>query len=340
MQVNQLSNSLRQILLPLPGLDGRSPGETDATPRVDPMRSRAAVQDTVSFSPEALEAAGAARVGDAATAQAVEPPTEAGSARDGGTGDGGTGVGGNGDVGGSDAGAGGEQQGAPGAATELTPEERARVAELRQRDREVRAHENAHVAAGGSLVVGPPSFTFETGPDGRRYAVAGEVQVRGGSSSADPETRLRESEQIIRAALAPADPSGADRSVAASAAQEAATARAELGNANGRETGNSETAPNQPAAGGPDATATATAAGAPESATRSTFAPSTPGLSTSGTASTEATQGAPEDRVGPTTGAGRDAATAQAAYFAGGSGFLAAATPTTATQGTRVDLFA
>src|SRR5690606_18669390 len=48
------------------------------------------------------------------------------------------------------------------------------VLELSQRDREVRSHELAHAAVGGQYA-GSPSYSFTRGPDGRRYAVAGEV---------------------------------------------------------------------------------------------------------------------------------------------------------------------
>ena len=54
---------------------------------------------------------------------------------------------------------------------ESHPEVQAKVRELKARDREVRAHEQAHRSAGGELVRGGTKFTFEVGPDGRRYAV-------------------------------------------------------------------------------------------------------------------------------------------------------------------------
>ena len=107
---------------------------------------------------------------------------------------------------------------------ELTDEDQARVRELQQTDREVRAHENAHVPSGGSVVAGGPSYSFTTEPDGRRYAVGGEVPIRAGSASSDPRTRALEARQVISAALAPAHPSGADRAIAAQAARELAQA--------------------------------------------------------------------------------------------------------------------
>ena len=114
----------------------------------------------------------------------------------------------------------------PSAADELSPEEQEEVRELAKRDREVRAHEQAHAAAAGDLANGGPSYEYTTGPDGRRYAVGGEVSIslREGKT---PEETVRIAERARRAALAPQEPSPQDRKVAAEAAQMAARARAE-----------------------------------------------------------------------------------------------------------------
>ncbi len=111
---------------------------------------------------------------------------------------------------------------------ELTPEEQAHVNELRARDREVRAHELAHLAAAGPHARSGASFSFETGPDGRRYAVAGEVSIDTSEVSGDPEATLAKARQVQRAAMAPAEPSAQDRRIAAEAAAMAAQASAEL----------------------------------------------------------------------------------------------------------------
>lgn len=92
------------------------------------------------------------------------------------------------------------------------------------RDREVRAHEQAHASVGGQYA-GSPSYAFQTGPDGVKYAVGGEVAIALPSINGDPEQAIRAAEQVRRAALAPADPSGQDRSVAAQASQIVADAR-------------------------------------------------------------------------------------------------------------------
>jgi hypothetical protein len=74
---------------------------------------------------------------------------------------------------------------------------------------------------------GAVSFTYETGPDGKSYAVGGEVPVDM-SSGRTPEETLAKAEQIRAAALAPADPSPQDLSVAAEASQMEAAAREQI----------------------------------------------------------------------------------------------------------------
>jgi hypothetical protein len=110
---------------------------------------------------------------------------------------------------------------------ELTQEEKAQIAKLQARDREVRAHEQAHAAAGAGLA-GAPSYTYQQGPDGRQYAVGGEVSIKASTSSSNPRQAIQELQQMARAALAPASPSGQDRAVAAAAQQQVAQLQAQL----------------------------------------------------------------------------------------------------------------
>lgn len=100
---------------------------------------------------------------------------------------------------------------------ELSEEEKQQVAKLRQIDAKVRAHERAHAAVGGQYA-GAPSYGYTRGPDGQLYAVSGEVSIDIGAEN-DPEATLQKAAQVAAAALAPADPSGADRAVAAAAQQ-------------------------------------------------------------------------------------------------------------------------
>lgn len=108
----------------------------------------------------------------------------------------------------------------------LSAEEERVVAELTRTDREVRAHEQAHLAAAGGLARGV-SFSYATGPDGKQYAVGGEVSIDT-SPGSTPEETIQKAQQIRAAANAPANPSGQDRQVASAAAALEAAARAEL----------------------------------------------------------------------------------------------------------------
>lgn len=96
---------------------------------------------------------------------------------------------------------------------ELTPEQKQELAELKNRDTEVKAHEQAHRAAAAGISASAPSYDYETGPDGKKYAVGGEVNisfVEGG----DPKENISNAQVMKAAALAPANPSAQDRSVA------------------------------------------------------------------------------------------------------------------------------
>ena len=111
---------------------------------------------------------------------------------------------------------------------ELTPEEEQQVDELKQRDREVRTHEQAHLAAAGPHALGGPTYDFQNGPDGRSYAVGGEVQIDTSPVEGDPEATIRKAQTIRAASLSPAEPSAQDRAVAAAATQMEAHAQREL----------------------------------------------------------------------------------------------------------------
>lgn len=110
---------------------------------------------------------------------------------------------------------------------ELTEEEKAIVKELQARDREVRAHEQAHAATGAGLT-GAPEYEYVRGPDGVQYAVAGKVKIDTAQIPDDPEATIEKMEAVRAAALAPSRPSGQDRAVAAAAEQAIRDAEAEL----------------------------------------------------------------------------------------------------------------
>ena len=101
------------------------------------------------------------------------------------------------------------------------------VQDLVERDKEVRTHEQAHQSAGGEYA-SSPTYQFTQGPDGKRYATGGEVQIDTSVVPGDPAATIAKMQQIRSAALAPAEPSAQDLAVARSAAASEAKARKEL----------------------------------------------------------------------------------------------------------------
>lgn len=108
-------------------------------------------------------------------------------------------------------------------------QEQQQIKELKARDTEVRIHEQAHASVGGQYA-GSPSYEYQRGPDGTNYAVGGEVQIDVAEIPDDPQATIEKMQTVRAAALAPAEPSGADRSIAADATQKLAAAQAELSN--------------------------------------------------------------------------------------------------------------
>ncbi|MCH8825242.1 MAG: hypothetical protein IH984_17235 [Planctomycetes bacterium] len=131
-------------------------------------------------------------------------------------------------------------------AKQLTESEKEEVRKLQQRDTEVRAHEQSHRAAGGQYA-GAVSLDYTRGPDGNNYATEGSVPIDLSAVKDDPAATIRKMQQIKRAALAPGDPSGADRQIASQAAQIEQQAQAEL-----RETKNQQVNTNDSAAQDPN----------------------------------------------------------------------------------------
>ena len=109
----------------------------------------------------------------------------------------------------------------------LTEVHRQKVKELKRRDAEVRAHEQSHTAIGGPYA-GAPRFRFVRGPDGKFYAVAGEVSIDTSAVPGNPRATIRKMQQVKRAALAPQEPSAQDRRVAAEAERKILQARQEI----------------------------------------------------------------------------------------------------------------
>ena len=110
----------------------------------------------------------------------------------------------------------------------LNEAELKQVRALKLRDREVRAHEQAHIAAAGGVAKGAASFRYQRGPDERLYAVGGEVQIDTSAVAGDPKATAEKARRIQRAALAPVMPSSQDRAIAAQASTMQAEAQAEI----------------------------------------------------------------------------------------------------------------
>lgn len=112
--------------------------------------------------------------------------------------------------------------------TQLSPEAKQELNRLKARDAEVKRHEQAHASVGGAHA-GTPQYEWERGPDGRMYAVGGEVQIDVAPIEGDPEKTIQKMRQVRAAALAPAEPSSQDRQVAAKAQMEIQKARQAVG---------------------------------------------------------------------------------------------------------------
>ena len=110
---------------------------------------------------------------------------------------------------------------------ELSPREKRKLAELKATDAAVRDHERAHLAAAAQYARGGASYQYEIGPDGKRYAVRGEVQIEASAITNNPGANIRKMQAIKRAALAPRNPSPHDQRVATQAARAEMEARAE-----------------------------------------------------------------------------------------------------------------
>ncbi|MEJ5300242.1 MAG: putative metalloprotease CJM1_0395 family protein [Thermodesulforhabdaceae bacterium] len=117
----------------------------------------------------------------------------------------------------------------------LTEEERRQLEKLKEREREVVAHEQAHISAGGRYVRGGPTYQYERGPDGNLYIVGGEVSIDSSPIPDDPSATIEKMLTVIRAALAPSQPSGQDYQVAAKAQMELSKAQMELLKRRGKE---------------------------------------------------------------------------------------------------------
>jgi len=98
---------------------------------------------------------------------------------------------------------------------DLSEDEERLVRDLASRDSEVKAHEAAHQAAGGGMT-GAASYTYQQGPDGKMYAIGGEVSISM-KAGATPEETIANARQVATSAMAAGNPSPQDFAVASSA---------------------------------------------------------------------------------------------------------------------------
>ncbi|MBT5073789.1 MAG: hypothetical protein HOJ34_12255 [Kordiimonadaceae bacterium] len=110
---------------------------------------------------------------------------------------------------------------------ELSKEQQVEVTRLKKVDQQTRAHEAAHKNTGGQYA-GNASYSYTVGPDGKRYAVGGEVPIDVSPIKDDPEATIAKLDVVIAAALAPSQPSAQDRKIAATAVTARNQARTEL----------------------------------------------------------------------------------------------------------------
>lgn len=114
------------------------------------------------------------------------------------------------------------------ATTKPDEKEQAEIQRLKERDAEVKKHEEAHKQAASGIFTVGPKYSYEVGPDGKRYAVSGDVQIDIAEVSGNPEATIKKAQQIRRAALAPAEPSAQDKIIAAKATQMELKAKNEI----------------------------------------------------------------------------------------------------------------
>ncbi len=113
-------------------------------------------------------------------------------------------------------------------ATTETAQQKQKISQLQNVDREVRAHEQAHLNAAQGIAVSGAHFQYQVGPDGKSYAVAGDVQIDTSAVNNNPRATLHKAVSIQHAALAPANPSTQDHRVANQAAVMARQAQSEI----------------------------------------------------------------------------------------------------------------
>lgn len=109
----------------------------------------------------------------------------------------------------------------------LSQEEQKEVERIKRIDREVRRRELANRAVAGEYARGAVSFEYVTGPDGKKYAVEGHINIAVRSVPNNPKATIRKAQAIRKINLTSGNsPQG--RSVSAEVARMEREARMEL----------------------------------------------------------------------------------------------------------------
>ena len=111
-------------------------------------------------------------------------------------------------------------------AEDFSTEEQQELRDLERRDLQVRTRDMAFIAAAGGAA-GSYSLQYETGPDGRRYAVGADIKLDT-SEGATPEQTLAKARALRAATMGARADSSNDASAAAKAVRMEAEARAEI----------------------------------------------------------------------------------------------------------------
>ena len=109
---------------------------------------------------------------------------------------------------------------------DLSSEEQQQLRDLERRDQQVRTRDMAFIAAAGGAA-GSYSVEYETGPDGRRYAVGADIKLDT-SEGATPEQTLAKARALRAATMSARGESSTDASATAKAVRMEAEARAEI----------------------------------------------------------------------------------------------------------------
>lgn len=99
-----------------------------------------------------------------------------------------------------------------------TAREEAVIRELERIDRDVREHEMQHYYAGQPFATFPEYFQV-TAPNGRPYAISGITRMDASEIAGDRDATILKLETLLRAALAPPEPSEEDKRIAAALEQ-------------------------------------------------------------------------------------------------------------------------